>query len=270
LITLTRGSLSASRQVADLVSRELGCKVVTREEVLEHAGQYGVNETGLAGKDLMAMEPPNLWDRHSAQRRLYLMMLRASLMDLLADGNVVYLGHMGQFVLSSVPKVFRIRVDASLQYRVKSLMEGSKLSEENAREYIDKIDERRRSWARFLYGADYDDLHHYDMILNLEHLSLTSAAEIVECAVRRKDWQQDEASLQKIQDLRLAAIIQARMALSPRTRGMELDVEADSRTGHVRVRGMSTLIGARTWGDDIRTVVLGMKEVESVEVIDLR
>lgn len=270
LITMTRGSLSASRQVADIAGRELSCRVITREEVIEHASQYGVNETGLAGKDLMTMEPPQLWDRHAAQRRLYLTVLRASLMDLVADGDVIYLGHMGQFVLSNVPKLFRLRVDSSLEHRIKSLMEGSKLSDTRAREYIEKIDERRRSWAKFLYGADYDDPHHYDMILNLEHLSLQSAAEIVACAVKRKDWELDERSLQKIQDLRLGALIQARTAMSPRTRGMELDVEANSRTGHVVVRGMSTLIGVRTWEDDIRNVVAGMKGVESVEVIDLR
>jgi len=244
--------------------------MITREEILERASQYGVDETGLAGKDLMAMEPPNLWDRHSAQRRLYLIFLRASLMDLVADGNIVYLGHMGQFVLSEVPKVFRIRVDSSLEYRVSALMQGSKLSKDAATDYIEKIDERRRSWAKFLYGADYDDPLHYDMILNLEHMSLTSAGEIIACAVKRKEWEQDEESLQTIQNLRLATLVQARLARSPRTRGMELAVDADARTGHARVRGMSTLIGTRTWEDDIRTVVKGMKGVESIEVLDLR
>jgi len=256
--------------VAEIVSRELGCRIVTREEVIEHASQYGINETGLAGKDLMTMEPPHLWDRHAAQRRSYLIVLRASLMDLLGDGDVVYLGHMGQFVLSNVPKVFRIRVDSSLEYRVKALMDGSKLSEESAREYVDKIDERRRSWAKFLYDADYDDPHHYDMILNLEQLSTSSAAEIIACAVNRKEWERDEESLQTTRNVRLAALIQARIARSPRTRGMELAVRADSRTGHVIVRGMSTIIGARTWEDDIKSVVKGMKGIESVEVIDLR
>jgi hypothetical protein len=270
LITMTRGSLSASRQVADTVGRELGCRIITREEILEHASQYGVDETGLAGKDLMAMEPPSLWDRHAAQRRLYLIYFRASLMDLIAGGNVIYLGHMGQFLLSEVPKVFRIRVDSSPEYRVRALMEGSKLSEEAARDYIQKIDERRRTWSSFLYGAQYEDPLNYDMILNLEHMSLASAGEIVACAVKRNEWEQDEASLQRIQDLRLAAIVLARLARFPRTRGMELAVDADARTRHVKVRGMSTLIGARTWHEDIRTVVQGMKDVETVEVVDLR
>jgi hypothetical protein len=187
-----------------------------------------------------------------------------------ADGNVVYLGHMGQFVLSDVPKVFRIRVDSSVESRVRALMQGSKLSDEQARDYIQKIDERRKSWSKFLYGAEYDDPHHYDMILNLEHMSLSSAGEIVACAVKRKEWKQDEESLQKLQDLRLGALIQTRLARSPRTRGMELDVEADSRTGHVRVRGMSTLIGARTWEVDIRSVIKGIKGVQAIDVVDLR
>jgi hypothetical protein len=267
---MTRGSLSASRKVAEIVGRELGCSIVTREENLEHASHYGVEETGLVGKDLMSMEPPQLWDRHAAQRRLYLIILRASLLDLVADGNVLYLGHMGQFVLADVPRVFRIRVDSSVNDRVRALMEGSKLSEEQARDYIQKIDERRRSWAKFLYGVNYEDPHHYDMILNLEHIGLTSAGEIVACAVRRKEWEQDEESLQKLQDLRLAALVQSRLARAPRTHGMDLDVEADARAGHVRVRGMSTLIGARTWEVDIRAVVKGIRGVKAVDVVDSR
>jgi cytidylate kinase len=270
LITLTRGSLSASRAVAETLGRELGFSIVTREQIIEHARQYGVDETGLAEKDLMAKQPPQVWDRHAAQRRLYLILLRASLLDLIADGNAVYMGHMGQFVLSDVPKVLRIRVDSSLEYRVGALMKGSKLSENEARDYIETIDQRRRSWAKFLYGVDYDDPLHYDIILNLERLSLASAGEIVSCAVKRKEWQLDGESMQTIQDVRLAAVVLARLARSPRTRGMELAVDADSRSGDVKIRGMSTLVGARTWQDDIKEVVKGMKGINAVEVIDLR
>jgi len=262
--------LSASREVAAAVGRELGCSVVTREEVVEHARQYGVAETGLAGVDLMAMQPPHVWDRHAAQRRMYLTLLRASLMDLIAGGNVIYMGHMGQFVLANVPKVLRIRVDSSLEYRVGALTEGSKLSEDEARDYIQKIDERRRKWAKFLYGVEYDNPLNYDIIVNLERLSLTSAAEIIACAVRRREWQLDGATMQEIQDLRLAAVVQARLAGSPRTRGMELAVVTDSRTGSVTIKGKSTLIGARTWQDDIRETVMEMKGIRTVDVVDLR
>jgi hypothetical protein len=256
--------------VADTICREFGCQIVTREEVLEHGRQYGIEETGLADKDLMAKHPPHLWDRHAAQRRLYLIILRAALMDYVVSGNMIYLGHMGQFVLSDVPKLLRIRVDTTVDSRVRALMDGSKLTDEAAREYIERIDERRRAWAKFLYGVDYDSPLHYDIILNLEKMNLESTAGIVGCVIKSTEWELDDEAKDQLRNIHLASIVLANLARSPRTRGMELAVDCDAETGLVKVRGMSTLVGSRTWGDDIREVVTGVKGVNSVDVIDMR
>jgi hypothetical protein len=262
--------LAASRKVAETIRRELGCDIVTREEVLEHARQYGVEETGMADTDLMAKHPPHLWDRHSAQRRLYLIILRASLMDYVVSGNLIYLGHLGQFVLSDVPKLLRIRVDSTVDYRVRALMDGSKLTREDASDYIERIDERRRAWAKFLYGVDYDSPLHYDILLNLEKMSRDTAANVVGAAIKSPEWELDDAAKDQLRNLHLSSIILASLARSPRTRGMELAVDCDAKTGLATVRGMSTLIGSKTWEDDIGDVVAAVKGVNSVEVVDLR
>jgi cytidylate kinase len=270
LITITRGSLSASRQVAEKISVELGCKIVTREEVLERASEFGLDETGMAGVDYIEKNPPHLWNRHAAERRLYLILIRASLLDFVAQGNTIYLGHMGQFVLSDVPKLLRIRVDASTEFRIRSLVDGRKFSEAEADVYIKRIDARRRSWAKFLYGSDYDSPHHYDMILNLERMSLDSAADVTLHAARRPEWEIDEETTKTIKNIHLASTVSARLVQSPRTRGMELAVECDSLTGRTKIRGMSPLIGTESWSQDIRGVVMGVEGITSVEIVDLR
>lgn len=270
LMTITRGSLSASRQVAEIIRREIECDIVTREEVIEHAREYGLEETGMADSDFMEKNRPHLWDRHAAQRRLYLIYLRASLMDFMSKGNAIYLGHMGQFVLSDVPKLFRIRVDTSMIYRLNALTQESKMTEDEAREYIKDIDAKRRNWAKFLYGVEYDSPLHYDIILNVERMSLESTAEIITCAVKRPEWAPNEESRKVVQNVRLASIVSAHLARSARTRGMELDVECDVQTGHSTIRGMSPLVGAETWKHDIRDVVTGIEGITAVEIDDLR
>jgi cytidylate kinase len=269
-MTITRGSLSASRQVAETVGREVGCDIVTREEVINHARKYGLEETGMADTDFMEKQRPHLWDRHAAQRRLYLIYLRASLMDFAVKGDVIYLGHMGQFILSDIPKLLRIRVDTSLEFRIRVGMERAKLSEEEAREYIKNIDATRKNWVKFLYGVDYDSPLLYDIVLNLEHMSLESAAEIIACAVKRPEWAPTEETKKIVKNVHVSSIVSAHLARSPRTRGMELDVDCDAQSGRSTIRGMSPLIGAVTWKNDIRDVVLAVEGISEVEIVDLR
>ena len=269
-MTFTRGSLSASHRLADELSKELDCIVVKREEIIDHAKVYGMEENGLASIGFMEKERPHFWDRHAAERRLYLIFLKASLMDYMVKGNVIYVGHFGQFILSDVPKLLRIRVDASIGFRIRALMKESNLSENEARDHIRQIDSRRRDWAKFLYGADFDAPLNYDMVLNMEHMSLESLASVIASAVKYPEWVLDEESMKTLKNIHLASIVLAHLARSPRTRGMELTVDCDSQSGHTRIRGMSPLVGALTWEQDIKDIVNEVEGVSAIEIVDLR
>jgi len=270
LITFTRGSLSASLRLAEKLSKELDCTVVSREEIIDHAKVYGVEETGMASTGFMEKERSHFWDRHAVERRLYLIFLKASLMDYMVKGNVIYVGHLGQFILSDLPKLLRIRVDASLGFRIQALMKESDLPENEARDHIQQIDSRRRDWAKFLYGADFDSLLNYDMVLNMEHMSLESLAKVIASAVKYPEWALDDESMRTIKNIHLASIVLAHLARSPRTRGMELAVDCDSQSGQTRIRGMSPLVGSQTWEQDINDIVNEIEGVSALEIVDLR
>jgi hypothetical protein len=51
---------------------------------------------------------------------------------------------------------------------------------------------------------------------------------------------------------------------------MELAVDCDSQSGQTRIRGMSTLVGALTWEQDISDIVNEVEGVSSIEIVDLR
>jgi len=270
LITITRGSLSASRQVADRIGGVLGCAIVTREEVLQRAREYGLEETGMGDIYYIEKNPPHLWTRHAAERRVYLILIRASLMDFIGEGNTIYLGHMGQFVLSDLPRLLRIRIDASLDFRVRSLVNEEKFSKAEAETHIKTIDARRRSWAKFLYGTDYDSPLYYDMVLNLERMSMDSATEITLRAAQRPEWKLDDDAMNTIKNIHLASDVSLQLVQSARTRGMELAVDCDALTGRTKIRGISPVIGMESWSQDIRGVVMGVDGITSVEILDLR
>ncbi|HSD63534.1 MAG TPA: hypothetical protein VLB50_07030, partial [Ignavibacteriaceae bacterium] len=80
IITISRGSLSATENLANEISKRLNCTVVTREDVLRAAEKYGIKETGLG--DLSFIEKsPTFWDKMSDRKKHYIYCFQNALLD---------------------------------------------------------------------------------------------------------------------------------------------------------------------------------------------
>ena len=266
VITITRGSLSTSFKLKSELSELLNCRAVSREEVLKHAQKYGIEETGLADIAVLETQPPHFWDRHAAQRKHYLTIFKAALMDFVVEGNVIYHGHLGQFLLHDVPKLLRIRADASVEFRVKMLMKESGRTETEARDYINQIDSRRVNWARFLYGVDFNNPVNFDIVLNMDKMSIETMADIVARAAERPEFKVDESSAKITRDVHLKALVLAYLARSPRTRGMDLSVESDADKGYVKIKGVAPALGTSIWERDIKDVLSSIEGITKLDV----
>ena len=187
-------------------------------------------------------------------------------MDFTVDGCVVYHGHLGQFLLTDVPKLLRVRANASMQFRINNLMKESGMTEAQAEQHVKEIDSKRVSWAKFLYGVDFNSNMNFDLILNMDRMSLETIAGIIACATERPEFKLDQESLKQVRDARFRAVIFANLVRSPRTRGMDLRIECDATTGQVSVRGMAPVYGSEIWRNDIADVV---SKVEGVQRVDI-
>lgn len=266
IITITRGSLSTTCRLANRLSEKIGCRVISREEVLEQGAKYGIKNTDLGESGIMEKHPPYFWDRHAAQRRYYLTIFKAALIDLIVDGNAVYHGHVGQFLLSDIPKLLRVKAVASMQFRVNTVMRDLSITEADAEQYIKDIDTKRRLWARFLYGIDYDDSQNYDLVLNMNRMGLEAMADIIVSATGKEEFKQDQASMKLVRDAYLKALVSAYLVNSPRTRGIELKAECDSDTGKVAITAAPMVFGADTLKNDIEDVLSKLSGVTSIEI----
>jgi cytidylate kinase len=267
IITIARGSLSTTCMLAEKLSAELGCKSLSREAVLDHAKKYGIEETGLANSGLMEKQPPHFWDRNAPQRRQYLIYVKAALMDYVAEGDVIYHGHLAQFLLTDVPKLLRVQALASIAIRVNNLMKDMSMSESEAEAHIRDVDARRREWSRFLYGVNFRDPHNYDIVLNMDKMSIETMVGLIATATERPEFMLDDKSKKIIKDVHLKSIVLAHLAHSPRTRGMELGVECDSAGGTVKIQGMAPVVASEVWQADINDVVSKVPGVSNIEVL---
>ncbi len=266
IITISRGSLSATEMLAKKVSEKLGCSIVTREDVIKAGEKYGIKESGLG--DLSFVEKsPSFKDKMSDRKKQYLACFQAALLDFALQGSIVYHGHLAQFLLGKIPFVLRVLLTAPEEFRIKTLMTEGGKSKDEAGSYIKLIDERRQKWSHFLYGVNWMDPAYYDIVLNLERININAAADLLSSFAASKDFQSEPESIKILKNLHLAAKAKCYLQQSPRTKGSEVEIEADSEAGSLTVSGNVPKVGSNMWENDIKEVLAKVDGVTSVKVI---
>jgi cytidylate kinase len=266
IITISRGSLSATEMLARKVSEKLNCSVVTREDVIKAAEKYGIKETGLG--DLSFIDKsPTIWDKMRDRKKHYLSCFQTALLDFTLKGSIIYHGHLAQFLLGEIPFVLRTLLTAPREYRIKTLMREGGKSREEVISHIKLIDERREKWSQFLYGVDWKNPSYYDIVFNLEKISIDLAADLLSSTAEKKDFQSNPESLKIIENLHLASKAKVYLQQSPRTKGSEVEIEANAAAGSLVIRGNTPRVGSRMWESDIKNVLSKVEGVKTIKVI---
>lgn len=173
IITISRGTMSGGRAVAECLAARLDCPCVADEVLRDAALRLDLPEHVVREK---FETTPDLWARMSRDREIYLMAVKTVLADRCRQGNLVYHGLGGQFLLSEVPHVLRVRLIAPMEKRVEYLTgQHHRLTFAAAREFIENVDRERERWVRVLFDADVHDPFLYDVTVNQRRLTVDSA-----------------------------------------------------------------------------------------------
>ncbi len=258
IITISRGSFSGGKSLAECLSRRLGFRIVDRDVIVQRAATYGVSEKEL--QDALE-KPPSFWERFQHNRYRYLAVLQAALAEEVCLGKVIYHGHAGHLLLRGGSPVLRVRVIAPLEMRVRMAQDRLKISRNEALSYIKKVDEQRRRWTQFLYGVDWGDPALYDLVINLEHIDIPHACQIVADAVKgQKCFEYDEGCRDRMRDFAIASKVKASLALNDSTSELEVDVECTG--GVVQIRGKVPRVELIPEVEQIAMSVPGVNKVD--------
>lgn len=225
IITMSRGSMSGGKALAEMVAEKLNCNnIVSREVLLKASEEYGVTEQELT--DAM-QKPPRFLERSAVNpRRLYLTLIRAVLLDYASKGCLVYHGNAGHFLLKDVNWVLKVRLIATLGQRIAAVQKTMNLDCYEATHYIKKVDEDRNRWTRFLYNEDWSDPAHFDIVVNLRTMSLETASNLIDGMTKFPEFRRTEERVKDVKNKALAAKVQAALELNPKTRGLDLEISA--------------------------------------------
>jgi len=202
IITISRGSYSRGKEIAEKLAEKLGYGCISREILLKASKDFDVPEVKL----LQAIQDaPSVLDRLKHGKKKYIAFIRKAFLESIQKDNVIYHGLAGQFFTRGLPNILKVRITADLNFRINVVMKRENVSEEKARQILNKIDEERSKWSMFLYGIDAKSPELYDIILHIDNLKVNDAVEILYNFAKRSCFETTTETQKKLKDMLIAA-----------------------------------------------------------------
>ncbi len=99
--------------------------------------------------------------------------------NLAAHESCVVAGRTGFMVFREWPNHLNVFIQASLEHRVQRVMRRQNVSEQEARDIIDKMDTTRETYIKKYEDTSRYDTRNYQLVISMDGLSEDDAAEII-------------------------------------------------------------------------------------------
>ena len=178
VIAISRQVGSFGAEIARQVSSEQKMELITRDRIHEFITECDPEFTNAC---TMYEEevPKSFWSRIFLDTTKLAAMFEWMTFSLASRGNVILLGRGTPVVLGQRPDVFRIRIIAPFNLRVKRIQDKHQCSLEQAESFVSSYGRHRRNLIQSIFNVDLSDPELYDMQLNTADFSIETASQIV-------------------------------------------------------------------------------------------
>ena len=202
VITISRGCYSRGKEIAEKLAQKLDYDCISREILLQASDQFNVKEAKL----IRALhDAPSFLNRFKHGKEKFTAFIHEVFLGYIQKDNVIYHGLAGHYFARGIPNVLKVRINATIEDRVKEEMKRENISEQEARYLLVKDDEERRKWGMSLYGIDTKQSELYDVVLQIDNLKVDDAVEILFEIAKRPCFQTTPESIMITKDKFLAA-----------------------------------------------------------------
>jgi cytidylate kinase len=98
-------------------------------------------------------------------------------------GRAIIVGRGGQSILANMSHVLHVRLYAPLEWRIEQYARMEGVTEREAEERVDELDEGRSRYVRQHFNRDVAEDGLYDLTINVARLGADRAAEVIASAV---------------------------------------------------------------------------------------
>jgi cytidylate kinase len=257
-ITISRGSYSYGKEIAEKVAARLNYECVERDALLDASETFNIPEIKLVEA---IRDAPSILGRFTYGKEKYISYIQAALLNKMQNDNIVYHGLAGHFFLKNISHVLKVRIIADLEDRIayKRKLEPH-LSREATQRLLKKIDEERIKWSQHLYGIDSRDASLYDLVIHIRPITVEGAVNIICDTARLECFQTTPESRQAMNDLVTAASVKAALIqFAP-------DVNVSCSQGKVQVSLHVSKYSTDSMTGEIERITKTIKGVEKIEI----
>jgi cytidylate kinase len=232
VVLISRGTMSGGQNLAHCLSKRLSLRCVCREDLLSAVDRHG----GHARKVVESLErATRAYEQFTQNRRPFLILMRHALLGFIREGDIVYHGYAGHLLVPSAPGCMRVRISAPLPLRARNAMQRLGVSESEAKDAVQREDDDRVRWSRYMYGRDVRDPHLYDAWFSLERMSIETVCATIGAGLQEKEFQPTPESRRVIDELYLCTSVEAALVSDARTDAWEIGARV--RGEHVLLEG---------------------------------
>jgi cytidylate kinase len=264
VVTMSRQLGSLGTEVTEALAGRLGLTVVDKDSVESTLVSMGLPEARVEQYD---ERKPGFWQLFSAEKDRYLHFVKTAIYRFAGQGNCIIVGRGGQALFRGIPGILKVHLVASHDVRVKRVMARHSVTEEQARQVVQRNDTERAGYHRFFFNVSWDNQELYDITLNTDSLSTEEAAGILSQALQAPSVGRAEPELKRrladlcvVQDVITAVIYEQRIPT--------LFLEVTSSEGRVTMTGAVQVASSVQRCVDVARSVPGVKDVENrIEVV---
>jgi cytidylate kinase len=264
-ITVSRKMGTHGSEIARRVASELGYHFYDTKAINHMAQELGF----LGSVREIDEKVPSIFQRvFSPRPMVYLERLYSVIYELAKQGDAVFLGRGSHLLLRDFPCTLHVRVTASPETCIRTLL-AQGLNREAAARTIKRTDDERSAFVRFAFGVDWEDPARYDLVLNMDKLTVNLAVSTLLHMVGSPEI--SEASADAIRTLGMLALAsRAEAALSEAMFGRGLAASLSvtvPEPGKLRVSGNVETEAIKTQAENVSRSVKGVETVENAILV---
>ena len=259
-ITFSRKMGTQGTEVAKRVASSLGYPLYDTKAINHMAEELGVLGSV---REIDEKVPSMLHRVFSHAPMVYLERLYSVIYELARRGNAVFLGRGSHILLRDFPCTLHVRVTASPETCVRTLMNQG-LNREAAARAIKRSDDERGAFVKFAFGVDWENPERYDLVLNMDKVTVNLAVDTVLHMARSAEISEASAeAITSLETMALTSRAEAALVEAGFGRGLYTSL-AVGVVGPQKVR-VSGNVDVPERKARAETVLRSVKGVESVE-----
>ncbi len=181
MLALDFGAKYYDRELLNLAAKESGFSEKFFEENDERKGFL----KGLFNVQTSHFSGSSLYKSNFSQESLFQFQSDA-IRKAAAEGSCVFVGRCADYVLRDFPNVVNIFVTASMDYRIRQIMNKQHLDEEAARNYIEKRENQRAEYYNYYTGKKWGYAASYDLCVDSSVLGIMETEKLIAEFIRKR------------------------------------------------------------------------------------